>query len=99
MDTSKKFKVVIIGGSIAGLTLAHCLSKLGIDYVVLEKRREVAPQEGASVGIMPNGGRILEQLGLFDNVERAIEPLSIAQLVFPDGFCSESEYPKKLCER
>ncbi|KAF5016435.1 hypothetical protein F66182_11886, partial [Fusarium sp. NRRL 66182] len=99
MDINKNFKVVIVGGSIAGLTLAHCLSKLGIDYVVLEKRREVAPQEGASVGIMPNGGRVLDQLGLFDHVERAIEPLSIAQLVFPDEFCSESEYPKKLCER
>lgn len=99
MENTNKFKVVIVGGSIAGLTLAHCLSKLGIDYVVLEKRHEVAPQEGASVGIMPNGGRILEQLGLFGNVERFVEPLSVAQIVFPDGFCSESEYPKKLCER
>lgn len=94
-----EFKVIIVGGSIAGLTLAHCLSRLGIDYVVLEKRNQIAPQEGASVGIMPNGGRILEQLGLYDNVEQAIEPLSVAHLVFPDGFCSDSEYPRKLCER
>lgn len=48
------------------------------------------------MGIMPNGGRIIEQLGLFDDVERTIELLSVPHLVYTDGFFSESEYPKKL---
>ncbi|KAL3471460.1 hypothetical protein BJX99DRAFT_237342 [Aspergillus californicus] len=93
------FKVVIIGGSIAGLTLAHCLHRAGIDYVVLEKRSEVAPQEGASIGIMPNGARILEQLDLYAALEETIHPLETAHVTYPDGFCYTSQYPTQLTER
>ncbi|KAJ5309707.1 uncharacterized protein N7443_002168 [Penicillium atrosanguineum] len=83
---SKGFKVIIVGGSIAGLTLAHTLSRIGIDYVVLEKREYVAPKEGASILILPHGGRILEQLGLFKIIEQSSEPLHTAHIHFPDGF-------------
>lgn len=38
-------RVLIIGGSIAGLTLAHCLEKAKIDYVLLEKKEEIAPRK------------------------------------------------------
>ncbi|KAL5358191.1 hypothetical protein BJX96DRAFT_163591 [Aspergillus floccosus] len=95
----EKFRVIIVGGSIAGLTLAHCLHRLGIDYIVLERRDEISPQEGASVGIMPNGGRILEQLGLYDQIEDLIEPLDSAHMRYPDGFSFQSHYPKLLRER
>lgn len=60
------FKVIIVGGSVAGLSLANMLERSGIDYVVLEARREIAPQLGASIGMLPNGLRILEQLGCYD---------------------------------
>jgi FAD dependent monooxygenase len=93
------FKVIIVGGSIAGLTLALCLQRAGIDCVVLEKRSNVAPQEGASVGIMPNGGRILDQLGLFDAVENLVEPLESSHVCYPDGFKFSSQYPILLRER
>ncbi|KAK2736194.1 hypothetical protein FQN57_000868 [Myotisia sp. PD_48] len=93
------FKVVIVGGSIAGLTLAHGLEKLGIDYVVLEKRSDIAPQEGASIGIMPNGGRILEQLGIFNAVEASIEPLDSAHVAWPDGYSFSTRAPDILNER
>ncbi|OGE52317.1 hypothetical protein PENARI_c010G07889 [Penicillium arizonense] len=94
-----KFKVIIVGGSIAGLTLAHCLHRLGIDYIVLERRDEISPQEGASVGIMPNGGRILDQLGLYDQIEELIEPLYSAHMRYPGGFSFQSQYPRILRER
>lgn len=94
-----RFKVIIVGGSIAGLTLAHCLSRAGIDWVILERKDNVAPQEGASVGIMPNGGRILDQLGLFDAIEELIEPLDSVHVCYPDGFKFTSRYPKLLRER
>ncbi|KAL4918466.1 hypothetical protein BDW62DRAFT_200844 [Aspergillus aurantiobrunneus] len=94
-----QFKVVIVGGSIAGLTLAHCLSRAGIDYVVLEKRNEIAPQVGASIGIMPHGGRIMDQLGLFDAVERLIEPLHTAHISYPDGFEHTNRSPMLLEKR
>ncbi|PIG69629.1 monooxygenase [Aspergillus arachidicola] len=70
-----KFRVVIVGGSIAGLTLAHCLLRNNIDFVVLEAHSDIAPQVGASIGIVPNGARILDQLGLFDDILATTEPL------------------------
>jgi choline dehydrogenase-like flavoprotein len=94
------FKVIIVGGSIAGLTLAHCLAKLpNIDFVVLEKRAEIAPQEGASVGILPHGGRILDQLGLFEEILRHVEPLTTAHVSYPDGFRHTNRSPTVLLER
>jgi FAD dependent monooxygenase len=43
---SKGLRVVIVGGDVAGLALAHCLERIGIDYVVLERREEIATQVG-----------------------------------------------------
>ncbi|KAE8402945.1 hypothetical protein BDV37DRAFT_151475 [Aspergillus pseudonomiae] len=68
MAKVKNFRVIIVGGSIAGLTLAHSLQRCGIDFVVLEANDHIAPQVGASVGILANGARILDQLGIFDDV-------------------------------
>ncbi|KAF7503254.1 hypothetical protein GJ744_004045 [Endocarpon pusillum] len=67
-------KVIIVGGSVAGLTLAHCLYRAGIDYVVLEAREDIAPQLGASIGIFSNGARILDQLGIYGEIERCTDP-------------------------
>ncbi|KAG7054522.1 hypothetical protein JMJ77_0007002 [Colletotrichum scovillei] len=60
------FKIVIVGGSVAGLALANMLEKFDIDYVVLEAYPEIAPQVGASIGLLPNGLRILDQLGCYE---------------------------------
>ncbi|EOD43355.1 putative fad binding domain-containing protein [Neofusicoccum parvum UCRNP2] len=65
---SKGFRVVIVGGSIAGLTLALALEKNNIDFVVLEAYPEIAPQVGASIAVLPNGFRILDQLGCFEDI-------------------------------
>ncbi|KAI5240624.1 FAD/NAD(P)-binding domain-containing protein [Aureobasidium subglaciale] len=51
-------KIIIAGGGIAGLTLANALEQANIDYILLERRRELAPQVGASIGIMSNGARV-----------------------------------------
>lgn len=69
MSSKQNFKVVIAGGSVAGLTLANMLEKFDIDYVILEAHTDVAPKIGASLGLMPNGLRILDQLGLFDQID------------------------------
>lgn len=94
-----EFKVIIVGGSIGGLTLAHCLDRLGIDHVVLEKGSDPAPQLGASIGILPNGARVLDQLQLYCDVEQYTEPLSTATIRFADGFSFGSSYPKIVHER
>jgi 2-polyprenyl-6-methoxyphenol hydroxylase-like FAD-dependent oxidoreductase len=75
MAASKKnLRVIIVGGSIAGLTLAHSLQRCGIDFVVLEANDDIAPQVGASIGFFANGARVLDQLGVFDDVLEEIVP-------------------------
>lgn len=61
----KPFKVVIMKGSVAGLVLGNMN---GIDFVILEAYPKIAPPVGASIGLLPNGNRILNRLGLFDTI-------------------------------
>jgi FAD dependent monooxygenase len=63
------FRALIIGGSVAGLTLAHMFSQASINYTLLEARDTISPQLGASIVIMPNGARILDQLGVFEKMK------------------------------
>ena len=71
---SKPFKVIIAGGSVSGLALANMLEQAGIDYVVLEKHEQIAPNLGASIAIAPNSSRILDQLGCFDALNGQVLP-------------------------
>ncbi|KAJ5363925.1 FAD/NAD(P)-binding domain-containing protein [Penicillium cataractarum] len=97
--TQSELQVIIVGGSIGGLTLAHCLRRAGINHIVLEKSSSPAPQIGASIGILPNGARVLDQLQLYDEVEDHIEPLSTAIIGYPDGFSFSSSYPRIIHKR
>lgn len=38
-----QFKVVIVGGGIAGLALGVMLERAGIDYIILEAAQEIRP--------------------------------------------------------
>ncbi|KAF6803744.1 FAD binding domain protein [Colletotrichum sojae] len=62
------FKVIIAGGSVSGLSLANMLEKFDIDYVLLEAYPEIAPQVGASIGLLSNGFRILDQIGCYEPI-------------------------------
>jgi len=66
---AEDFKVLIIGASIAGLSLANMLERAGIDFLVLESYPKVAPDVGAGIGMFPSGARILDQLGCFDKIK------------------------------
>ncbi|RYP51522.1 hypothetical protein DL768_003164 [Monosporascus sp. mg162] len=44
------------------------LEQHGIDYILLEAYPTIAPQAGASIGLAPNGLRILDQLGCYERV-------------------------------
>ena len=61
-----QFRVLIVGGSITGLSLAIMLERNNIAFLVLEAYPEIAPQAGASIGLQPNGLRILDQLGCYE---------------------------------
>ena len=67
---SSDFKIIIAGGGIAGLTLANVLQQFDIDYVILESHSDIAPPIGASIGLFPNGLRILDQLGMYEDIMR-----------------------------
>lgn len=97
--SKSEFKVIIVGGSIGGLTFAHCLQRAGIDHVVLEKASNPAPQIGASIGISPNGARVLDQLQLYELVEEHIEPLTTATIRYPDGYSFKGSFPQVISGR
>ncbi|CRK26626.1 FAD-dependent monooxygenase ptmM like protein [Verticillium longisporum] len=67
------FKVIIVGGGVAGLALANMLEQYGWDYLILESHSAIAPQVGASIGMFPNGLRILDQLGLYAPIHAHFE--------------------------
>lgn len=69
MTADSSFKVIIVGGGVAGLTLANMLEKFNIDYVVLEGHGDIAPQVGASIGMFSNGLRILDQIGCYERIQ------------------------------
>ncbi|KAM0351752.1 hypothetical protein ACHAPU_002264 [Fusarium lateritium] len=60
--------VIIVGGSVAALSLANMLEKAGIRYIILEAYAEIAPQVGASICLQANGLRILDQLDCADKL-------------------------------
>ena len=72
----RPFRVIIAGGGMAGLALANALQHSQVDYVMLERRSDIAPQLGASIGLGPTGFRILDQLGAGDKLSQLIEPLA-----------------------
>lgn len=73
------FKVLIVGGSIAGLTLANSLEAYGVPYELLEAQ-EIAPQLGVGIGIQPPGLRVLDQLGCYEKITK--KSASMKQMIF-----------------
>lgn len=95
-----QFKVIIVGGSIAGLTLANCLSRRNIDFLVLEARPQIAPPEGAGLCVLANGARILDQLGIFDDINQLLEPMKDIYTWREDGkVLSKLDTPVRLQSR
>jgi 2-polyprenyl-6-methoxyphenol hydroxylase-like FAD-dependent oxidoreductase len=81
---TRKFKVIIAGGGVVGLTLANVLEKAGIDYVLLEKR-DIAPNLGLSIVICPNSVRPLKQLGIWETLKDSAFPILVRKNCNDDG--------------
>lgn len=92
MAQDPPFKVVIVGASVAGLSLANMLQANDIDFVILEAYPNIAPQIGASIGLLPHGNRILDQLGLYEKILQVAEPVNTFSFRAPSGLLLAS-YP------
>ncbi|KAK8029894.1 FAD binding domain protein [Apiospora rasikravindrae] len=79
------FRIIVVGAGVAGLTASHCLQKLGIDHVVLEKQADIAPPLGAGISMWPHGLRILNQLGCLQDIEKSAVSLNRFLCRGPDG--------------
>jgi 2-polyprenyl-6-methoxyphenol hydroxylase-like FAD-dependent oxidoreductase len=96
----KPFRVLVIGGGVAGLIASHALHKAGIDHVVLEKSDEPAPAWGASIAMYPNGCRILEQLGCLHGLNMKCKPADRYVNRMPNGkVCLILDYWKQVQEK
>ena len=62
-----KKKVAIIGGGIAGLTFANCLSNKEYEIYIFEKKQEFG-EVGAAISVFPNALSVIDKIGLLDPV-------------------------------
>lgn len=94
MADLERFKVIIIGGGPTGLALAHMLHLAGIDYRLYDKRENLCERHGAGLAIQPQNCRILEQLGILDQVlQQGLAPeMQVHREVSADGKIL-AEYP------
>jgi 2-polyprenyl-6-methoxyphenol hydroxylase-like FAD-dependent oxidoreductase len=60
-------RVLISGGGIAGLTLAHCLSRHGMASVVIERASDLR-QDGYAIDFFGTGYEVAERMGLLDRL-------------------------------
>jgi FAD dependent monooxygenase len=76
-------------------------SKAHINYTLLEARDNISPQLGASIVIMPNGARILDQLGVFgDMKDDFVTKMSRSFVRRSDGrLVSCTEWPRMVEEK
>jgi len=61
MEYQRIKKVAIIGGGIAGLTIALFLERKGVSVVIYEKNAKII-HNGGGLGIWPNGSQVLHKL-------------------------------------
>lgn len=71
-STPNKFRAIIVGAGPVGLYLAHAFFKANIDYVVLEQYDTVLRYQGAGILLYPQTLRLLDQIGLYEKIEKDI---------------------------
>lgn len=82
---SKKLKVLVSGGGIGGLTAALAMLQRGMDVEVFEQAPELK-EIGAGVQLGPNGVRVLQALGLGEQLAQwGVEPSSKEVRIWSSG--------------
>lgn len=62
--------ILIVGAGIGGLTLAHCLSKRGIEFELVERAAQGGPV-GAGISLTINAVRLLDGLGIGETLRKS----------------------------
>ncbi|KAL3370671.1 hypothetical protein AABB24_007628 [Solanum stoloniferum] len=76
-------EIVIVGGGLCGLATALALHRKGIKSVVLEKS-ETLRSAGAAIGVLPNGWKALDQLGVASHLRTTALPLQGMRITWMD---------------
>lgn len=74
MKGSSEMRVLIVGGGIAGLTLAALLERQGKAPVIINRRREGADL-GYGLALWPHGSRVFHALDVHDDFVAKSEPM------------------------
>jgi len=78
MTANKDRKIAIIGGGIGGLTAAVAFAQQGARVTLFEQADALA-DVGAGIQITPNGGRVLNALGVslsgLSLIAQAVRPI------------------------
>jgi salicylate hydroxylase len=77
-------RAAVVGGGLGGLAAALALGRAGIDIQVYEQAQQLA-EVGAGVSLAPNGLRMLERLGVGEEIERLGARYASTELRLPDG--------------
>lgn len=70
----EEHEIVIVGAGICGLATALALHRKGLSSLVLE-RSDILRETGAAIGILSNGWRALDQLGVGDELRQKSVPI------------------------
>jgi len=77
MPNDFHYDVAIVGGGPSGSTAGALLKKYRPNLSVLILEREIFPREHIGESLLPPTGQILEEMGVWDRVERANFPIKI----------------------
>ncbi|TCD68111.1 hypothetical protein EIP91_011564 [Steccherinum ochraceum] len=81
MQAAGKVKVAIVGGGVCGLSCAIALAKEGVPVDVFEAAAQFG-EIGAGIGFGPNAVRVLQDIGILDDVLAKCEEPEINQRSF-----------------
>ncbi len=91
-------RVAIVGGGIGGVAAATALLQRGMD-VRLYEQAPALTEVGAGVAIQPNGVRMLQRLGLGEDLLRLGARWVDPQFRHPDGTHAAAMWPPELASR